>query len=400
MAYFRQRFDLARLSYWGKHYVRRLRRRLAGVNQKTVHLEPLTSENRGSVLFSYIIDPFLLPPESEIPYGHTNFWEAWRMAQTFRERGYAVDVIHWTRRDFQPERDYRFYIDVRRNFEKIAPLLNGDCQKILHIDTAHHAFYNAAQKRRLAELADRRGIIMPPFKTLEENRAIELADRGTILGDDYTAGTYSYAGKPLHHLPISCPFIYPFPEGKDFAACRRNFLWFGSEGFVHKGLDLVLDAFAGLPDFQLFVCGPIYREPAFERAYYRELYRTPNIHTVGWVDVGGKKFRDIMNRCVGLVYPSCSEGCCGGVVNCMHAGMIPVVSQFTGVDITAENGVMLSDCRVLPLRAALRNLAGMDVAQLRKMARSAWNTARSRYTRETFERSYKGFVDGLLVQGR
>ena len=31
--------------------------------------------------------------------------------------------------------------------------------------------------------------------------------------------------------------------------------------------------------------GPIDREPEFERAFARELYRTPNIHTHGWIDV-------------------------------------------------------------------------------------------------------------------
>jgi hypothetical protein len=46
---------------------------------------------------------------------------------------------------------------------------------------------------------------------------------------------------------------------------------------VHKGLDLVLEAFADMPEYHLTVCGPIQKEQDFERAYYRELYQVPNI---------------------------------------------------------------------------------------------------------------------------
>ena len=60
---------------------------------------------------------------------------------------------------------------------------------------------------------------------------------------------------------------------------------------VHKGLDLVLEAFAATPELQLTVCGPVDRERNFNDFYRRELYRTPNIRTVGWIDVAGREFR-------------------------------------------------------------------------------------------------------------
>ena len=34
---------------------------------------------------------------------------------------------------------------------------------------------------------------------------------------------------------------------------------------VHKGLDLVLEAFAGMPEYHLTVCGPVAKEKDFER---------------------------------------------------------------------------------------------------------------------------------------
>jgi len=112
--------------------------------------------------------------------------------------------------------------------------------------------------------------------------------------------------------------MYPWPEEKDFEDCRKRFIWFGGSDLAHKGLDLVLDAFAEMPEYDLAVCGPIQGEKEFERAHYQELYHTPNIHTIGWVDVSSPNFMKIMHNCIGLVYPSCSEGQCGSVVTCMQ----------------------------------------------------------------------------------
>lgn len=46
---------------------------------------------------------------------------------------------------------------------------------------------------------------------------------------------------------------------------RENFLWLGSRGAVLKGLDLVLEAFARMPDLQ--VSGPVEDEADFAAAY-------------------------------------------------------------------------------------------------------------------------------------
>ena len=376
---------------WG-----RLVRRLHGGNNRTVRLEP-AGACRGAVLLGNMIDAFPLRQDAPVPHGHTNLWETRQMAETFRELDFAVDVIHWSRSAPPPPGPYAAYTDLRRNFERFAPGMNPGCLKILHIDTAHHAVYNAGQQRRLRELEARRGIRLQPFKMLEVNRSIEAADCATMLGNDFTAGTYGFAGKPLYRIPISSPFPYPFPEDKDWAAARRRFLWFGSEGFVHKGLDLVLDAFAGLPELHLTVCGPLHREPAFERAYRRELYATPNIRTLGWVDVGGPVFAEIARTTLALVYPTSSEGQSGGVVNCLHAGLIPVASFECGVDLPPDYAVRLRDCSVESIRAQAGELAARPPRELEAMARSAWTYARTHHTRDSFAAAYRDVVRRLLA---
>ena len=320
------------------------------------------------------------------------------MAESFVEQGYSVDIIRWTNRKFVPTREYSFFIDVRMNLERIAPLLRKDCLKIMHAETAHPSVHNTAQLARLRALRERRGISLEPFKLVEENRAIETAECATVLGNEFTMDSYRFAEKPMHRIPISCPMAYPAPESKDFSIAGRRFVWFGSEGFVHKGLDLVLEAFAGMPEFHLTVCGPIGRERPFQIAYYRELYQAENIHTAGWVSVTSEEFRQLCETSVGLIYPTCSEGGGGSVINCMHAGLIPIVPDSASVDITPAYGIRLEDLTVEGIREAIRATAARPAGELREMSLAAHRFVNERHTRESFQSAYRSLVQQWVKQ--
>jgi glycosyltransferase involved in cell wall biosynthesis len=229
------------------------------------------------------------------------------------------------------------------------------------------------------------------------NLAIEFADCATVLGNQFTLDTFRYANKPLYPVPIIPCGCYPWPEGKDFDACRKRFLWFGSGGLVRKGLDLVLEAFAGMPDYHLTVCGPVHGDEDFERAYHKELYETPNIETIGWVDIESPQFRDICMNSVALIYPSCAEGQCGGVVTCMHMGVIPVISYESGVD-AHDFGMILPDCSIQEIQNAVQRISSLPGKHLEQMARGAWEYARENHTKEKFAQEYRKVIENILAQ--
>jgi glycosyltransferase involved in cell wall biosynthesis len=352
-----------------------------------IRLNPVGTP-RGRLLFSYVTNAFT---GQVVPYAHTGYWESRRMAETFADLGYAVDVISaGDAGEFRPEQEYAFFVGHRHNFDRIARLLPADCVKVLHCDVAHWLFHNTAGHKRALALQERRGVTLPVLRLQEPNSAIEHADCATVLGNEFTIATYRHANKPLYRVPISTPAIYPWPEGKDFNASRKHFLWFNSNGFVHKGLDLVLEAFASMPDYQLTVCGPIGDpvEKPFERAYFDELYRMPNIHVAGWVEDGSEEFVQIAGRCIGVISASCSEGGGGSVISCMHTGLIPVVSHETSVD-TQSFGFVLRDCSIESIAESVRSLAGLPEEDLRGRARAAWEYARANHTREKFAEEYR-----------
>lgn len=363
--------------------------------EPVVTLRP-EGKSRGNVLLSYILKPFLRKPGEPLSTSHTNHWESLMIAQTFLDLGYCVDAIDFQNRTFVPEKHYAFFIDVRYNLERLAPLLNPDCIKIMHIDLCHMLFNNAAESRCLLDLQQRKGVTLQPRRFEFPNLAIEFADCATMLGNDFTEGTFAYAKKPIYRIPISQPVLYDWPEDKDFDACRKNFLWFGSGGLVRKGLDRTLEVFRELEDHRLYVCGPVKGEKDFEQAYHDELYNTPNITTISkWLDIASEEFIEITRNCVGLIYPSSSEGQCGTVVTCMHASLVPVVSYESGVDVY-DFGVLLKECGLDTIKKAIKSISSLPTEQLRQMSRKTWEFARANHTRERSAEVYKTVIEQMM----
>ena len=370
------------------------RRILFRLRGRVIHLSP-KGKPRGHVLFSYVTLPFFNRSERALN-AHSNRWECLEMTKAFLEKGYAVDLIDITNTTFVPRKKYNFFIDNYHNMERLAPLLDPDCVKIFHATTAHWKFNNNAEQERFDDLYARRGVRLKPDRVMPSNSAIELCDIATMLGNEFTAGTYAYADKENVRIPISTTHTYPSPETKDFEKAKKNFIWFGGAGVIHKGLDLVVEAFAQMPEYHLIICGKLDGETDFKKVYEREL-ALPNIKIAGFIDPGSSAFKELCNKTVGLIYPSCSEGQAGSVVLTMHAGLIPIISHESGVNVE-EFGTILKEVSIEKIKNAVRMISFLPANMLRWRAVTAWKYAREHHTRETFARAYRNFVDMVITR--
>ena len=369
-------------------------------HRELVSLKPSCAV-KGDVLLAYIVEPFLLKDGERPSQAHTHHTESLLMAQAFMNAGYNVDVIDYRNESFMPEKPYAFFVSARTHFAKLANRLNPDCIKIAHMDTAHFLFNNSAAYRRLLDLQQRRGITNTSIRRIENNYAAEHADYLSVLGNEFTCGTYSYANKPIFPLPVPTPNVYSSVLNKDFGQVKSRFLWLGSGGLVHKGLDLVLEVFSVLPDNHLTVCGPLDNpeEREFRQAFYHELYERPNIHTVGWVDVSSQQFLDITNSCIGLIYPSCSEGQAGSVITCLQAGIIPLISYESGVNVE-DFGIILMDCTHAEIEGAIKKISSKSNQELKEMSRKAREYARLNHTKEKYLEEFGKIVTKLGCEGK
>lgn len=371
-----------------------IRRYRPAYSERCVSLSSPSGGKRGRVLLAYIVDSFLKSKPARATT-HTHFLESRLIAETYLRHDFDVDVIDYRHGDFRPRRDYRILVSARTHLAPLAERMPPTCLKIAHLDTSHYVFNNRAAYQRVWALQQRRGFGSGSIRVIEPNQAIERADVGAVLGNRrFTLSTYAYAGKPLYPLPVVTDLSRPWVE-RDYADARHRFLWLGSGGLVHKGLDVTLEAFCRLPALELSVCGPLADEPEFCRQYARELYGQPNVQAIGWVDVASAAFTTLAQRAVAFVYPSCAEGQAGSAIIALHAGLIPLVSRETGVDVD-DFGIVLDDCQPQALADAAEYLAGLPAAELRRRSRAAWEYAQARHTPAAYRAAYDRMLAEIL----
>lgn len=353
---------------------------------------------KGNVLISYDNQGLLCQRRGEaIPISHPQFFKTIAMAQTFVDLGFDVDVIHAENQRFIPWKSYDVMVDCRFNLQRLQPYLPSNCIKILHCDTAQLVFQNLAEMGRMLAFQNRKGVTIPPNRLETPHLGVEHADYLTTCGNEFTMNTYAYSGKPIFRLPMVAQKMWPWPEAKDFEASRRRFLWFGSRGMIHKGLDLVLEAFAQMPEYQLTIVGPVLNEPEFVNVYRKELFHTPNITVVGWLDKASDKFQVILEQSGAHVFPSCSEAGAAAVVETMAAGVLPMVTYEASVDV--ENfGVLLKDASIETIMEQVREVARMSPAELCHRSKKAWEASHTNNTPEKFEREYRAIVEMILTK--
>lgn len=329
---------------------------------------------------------------------HANVSTVRMIAEALAARGYIIDAIDWS--DPQPQigesYDLVFCLSVANAsiIERVAQL----APTIYFVTEQYLPYQRAAFNARVWRLFWRRRVHLSKQYPHERSDKFPNAKALILKGNDQVVETFRGLNIPIY---VSENFVLPLqvPDltQKAFGEARRNFLWLGSSSLLHKGLDLVLEAFAKTPDLHLWICGPVEveAEREFVQAYQRELFQTPNIHALGWTNVLDARFAELASRCAFLVFPSCSEGQAGGVLNCMTQGIIPIITPDTGIDVE-DFGVMLPDTKISTIRRIAREMAEMPTERIQAMAAKAQQVATERYTAENFRARITEILEELL----
>ncbi len=325
------------------------------------------------VLVSYIIAPFTVG----LSDSHTNYTECYTACQIFDELGFVVDVVEYDKYDEVINyEDYAVIYGFGESFERLfySNRHSQSIKKIVYGTGCDTVFSNKVSLERVTDFFEKEKLLCISSSRLALATwrcQIVFADLVIALGNDFVADTYKeYNINTVEPISIffksSCLVDL---DKKDFAASKRNFLWWGSAGAIHKGLDLIVQLFAKRPDINLYICG--YRnEFPFDEYLAQILSQNANITNVGFIDVGSAQHAHLLESCVATLLPSASEGGSPGIVNsCGNAGLIPIITKNCGVDVPDEaQQFILDDLKVNSLEDKIDLLLSLDTNVIKKIS--------------------------------
>ena len=342
----------------------------------------------------------MLPADAPEMLNHQNLRRCRRIAALLGDFGYIVDVADVHTRKIKSDSEYDLVLKDRVRLEHVEPARTGMVRIVL-ATTTNHVIHNRNLRRRHELLFQRRGRRIRPRRIYKEEMPFAAeADAIVGVGNECTLHSWREVSKapvyPFNNFGFPhTQFIF---ESKDFSKARKSFLYFASGSQVQKGLDFLLEIFPHLPELDLYICSGYGKETDFCSLYRKELFETPNIHPLGWIKVNGPEFYDLITRCAYIIHPSCADGQAGAVIQCMYAGLIPLVTKEAGVD-TEDFGVTFSDDSLNEIQKVIEQVASLPEEWHREHSLKTRKVAEEKYSEAAFTMRFREILTEVLPSG-
>lgn len=350
------------------------------------------------VLLSYLTRAYEDPGDLK----HTSWLECKTAGDIFHSLGYQVDVVDYTASCSSV--DFSRYDVVYGGGQGLTLALDlSDIKTVLYSAGCSSNFAHPAtlkSLRRFEALSGTRPWVSARIPQ-DGLRHYYFADAIIVLGNEWVADTHRFLGgcPSVTRLDGFFHDVMDIDLDSKFESCDcKTFIWFGSVGAVHKGLDLVLEVFKRRKDLKLYICGVDERERDFWRFYEDELgNKVSNIINLGFVDLDGEQFRQLMHECIAVVSPSASEGGAVAMLNLMaNGGLIPIISKASGLDVD-HYGFVFNDLDVDSIEFQLEKLLKMPIDAISDLSRKVKSEARDRYCYANYRSRLSTLIQEIVM---
>lgn len=363
-------------------------------DQTLIYSDGTAPESTRRALLAYITHPFTMKANDPASFRFSNIGLARAIRAVLQSLGYVVDIVNYDDARFRPRIGYDLFIGHGGiNFEQIAWHLDPSCITICFSTGSYWKLHNERAQIRADDLCRRRRVSIAPDRliTHSEEWANANADGIIALGNSRVRQSYARFPRVTNLNNAVCHDRLFDPARKDLANGRTRFLFFAGSGNVHKGLDLLLEAFSGIKP-HLYICQAL--SPVFTNAYRRELSTSPNIHYIGPVTIRNRRFYELVSLCNFVILPSCSEGQPGSVLDCMHYGLIPIVSKESNID-TDDFGVTLKNCSIEEIKEVVQELSSRPQAWQEEVSARSQMATLDCFSPETFRENFAQAIVAL-----
>jgi glycosyltransferase involved in cell wall biosynthesis len=354
-----------------------------------------TSRPTKRALLSYLIHPFLPPLQFWEKKQFSNRGMAIQMLYVLNELGYSVDIIGFDNIKWRPKYYYDLFIGHGGiNFKSLIQNNLSANKKIYFSTGPYWKYLNYNEANRLFEFTERTGFILPPdrYVKYDEEFAYSTSDGIICLGNNNILKTFPGFKRVININNGHFPVDKNFASAKNYDEGRKHFLFFSGRGNIHKGLDLLLEAFKDT-DLHLHICQ--WLEPDFESIYSELLYNQANIHYEGFVSMKSEKFNKLVTTCNWIILPTCAEGQPGSVIECMAYGLIPILSEFANIDLE-NTGLQIANLDIKSITDVILKASQIDPDECLRKATNIKDITTEKYSAENFNYNFKAAVQKIV----
>lgn len=332
--------------------------------------------------------PLTLAEDNPALRGHSLFWEMREICRTLCRLGFEVDMIDMGEHPPPRYPGYQGIVSIHDGLWRYAQSLPGHARKMMWMTGSHPEFQNRREMERLHALESRRNCVCIPRRQIPnpatEVASMAMADHCALVGNETTRATYPVSlHAKIELIQVSAEASRPKPTSR-MAPSPREFVWLSSSGAILKGLDILLDLFSSHMWPTLHIIGPIEQEEDFANIYHAELEEHPRIKRHGFRLADDPELLRIFDLAAIVLHPSASEGMSGAVSHCLQAGLYPIISRASGIDLPAGCGRYLETCTHDEVAAAIQEVLSLDDARLVSEIEQTQAMAIARLSRNAF----------------
>lgn len=280
------------------------------------------------VLISYINNPFLKKHKIG---GHSGEKEVKIITEIFKEFKYNIDIVNYQLDKKISLKKYDLIFGFGNIYEKSFFDKEFKGKRIFYATGAEQEFQANAEINRIKEFNKRKNAKLLPKRIAPNYWPLSyyLSDGIIVIGNEWTKSTWRriYDGPILTQVGTNIKITELNVKKKN-----KEFVFIGSLGNVHKGLDICIDIFQKLNSEYILNIFSVYEEEFFY--VYGELPQNIKFH--GFKNPNSEYFKTVLEKCNFIIAPSCSEGQMTSLLLGIINGLYPLATKETGVTLPDE----------------------------------------------------------------
>ena len=341
------------------------------------------------VLFSYLPN-YLFMENWSRQYG-TRHVECAAFVKALLNKECCVDIC-----DCNNEKgirsDYDYIIGFGPAFRR-ARFLNPTAKSILYLTEKTPDFSYKKEKERIDYFYERHQIKKGFSRSGQffKNDDFVGLDMCIMIGNQSDLNLLPGGIKSLAIAPTGLKNELINHNNRHYKSAKKHFLWLGSSGAIHKGLDILIDVFRKHPELTLHIVGMHWSDRPLMNRFLVE-----NTIDYGYMNIGSKEFAAIVEKCAYCISPSCSEAVSTSVITAMNHGLIPLVSEESSFDLD-DIGETLTDFHLDYIEGVVMKWSQADDLYLEQLRDSVLQITQKKYSLSTYSNTIRAIINEFIM---